>query len=384
MRIVKMRTGENMINPFQFGKVVRDKQFCNRQRELRDLAITIKSGNSLWLYSPRRLGKTSLVVNTFSHIKEVKTIYFDLFNIRDSREFATKYLNTLTHELFTWKQGVTSILKNLSGHLKMITPTVSLDTMGNPSIGIDIKSNEVSQTLESILELPQKLNYSKPICIAFDEFQEVERLDPFLKNIMRSVFQHQQNVSYIFLGSKESLMNTIFSDAKSPFFQFGEKMKLDPISNSELTAYINSMFRETQLKIKNKTIENILQLSECHPHYTQYAAYVAWGLINQKIQQDENFKQIWLSRIIESQSDAFRTIFEQLNANQRKVLYALSDIDDQSILSKETMIKYDLPPKSTVNTALNSLLHKTLILKSIGSYRFENPIFKIWINKLYD
>ncbi len=379
-----MRTGENMINPFQFGKVVRDKQFCNRQRELRDLAATIKSGNSLWLYSPRRLGKTSLVVNTFSQIKEVKTIYFDLFNIRDSREFATKYLNTLTHELFTWKLDVTSILKKLSGHLKMITPTVSLDTMGNPSIGIDIKSNEVSQTIESILELPQKLNYSKPICIAFDEFQEVERLDPFLKNIMRSVFQHQQNVSYIFLGSKESLMNTIFSDAKSPFFQFGEKMKLDPISNSELTAYIKSMFKETQLKIKNETIENILQLSGCHPHYTQYAAYVAWGLINQKIQQDENFKQIWLSRIIESQSDAFRTIFEQLNANQRKVLYTLSDIDDQSILSKETMTKYDLPPKSTVNTALNSLLHKTLILKSIGSYRFENPIFKIWINKLYD
>lgn len=379
-----MRTGGSMVNPFQFGKVVRDKQFCNRQRELHDLISAIKSGNSLWLYSPRRFGKTSLVVNAFSGIQNVKTVYFDLFNIRDTREFAIKYLNVLTHELFTRKYSLTSILKKLSTYLKNITPTVSLDAIGNPSIGIEVKPKELQQTIESILELPQKLNYPKPICIAFDEFQEVERLDPFLKNIMRSVFQHQQNVSYIFLGSKESLMNAIFSEVKSPFFQFGDKMNLDPISNSDLTSYIKLMFNETKLPIQNSTIENILQLSECHPHYTQYAAYVAWDLIFQDIPQNDNFKDIWLSRIIESQSDAFRTIYEQLNANQRKIVYAISDLDGQSILSNDTMIKYDLPPKSTINTALNSLLQKTLILRSNGSYKFENPIFKIWINKLYD
>jgi AAA+ ATPase superfamily predicted ATPase len=373
-----------MVNPFQFGKVVRDKQFCNRQRELRELTAAIKSGNSIWLYSPRRFGKTSLVINTFFKIKEIKTIYFDLFNLRDQKEFATKYLNVLTHELFTRKHNVTSILKQLSGYLKNVTPIVTLDAMGNPSIGIDIKPKAISQTIESILELPQKLNYPNPICIAFDEFQEVERLDPFLKNIMRSVFQHQQNVSYIFLGSKESLMNAIFSDVKSPFFQFGDKMNLDPIPSSDLTSYIKLMLNETKLTIQNSTIENILQLSECHPHYTQYAAYVAWGLIFQDIPQNDNFKDIWLSRIIESQSDAFRTIYEQLNANQRKVLYTLSDLNGQSILSNNTMIKYDLPPKSTINTALNSLLQKTLILRSNGSYKFENPIFKIWINGLYD
>jgi hypothetical protein len=133
-------------------------------------------------------------------------------------------------------------------------------------------------------------------------------------------------VSYIFLGSKESLMNAIFSEVKSPFFQFGDKMNLDPISSSDLTSYIKLMFNETKLTIQNSTIENILQLSECHPHYTQYAAYVAWDLAFQDIPQNDNFKDMWLSRIIESQSDAFRTIYEQLNANQRKVLYALDQI----------------------------------------------------------
>lgn len=373
-----------MNNPFQFGRVVRDKQFCNRQRELRDLIASIKGGNSLWLYSPRRYGKTSLVVNAFSQIEEVKTIYFDLFNIRDTKEFATKYLNVLARDLFTLKHDITSVLKKLSEYLKNITPTVSLDVMGQPSIGIEIKPKEISQTIESILELPQKINFPQPICIAFDEFQEVERLDPFLKNIMRSIFQHQQNVSYIFLGSKESLMKAIFSEAKSPFFQFGEKMNLDPISSIDLALFIHTMFKETKLMIKQETINNILKVSDCHPHYTQYLAYVAWDLINQKIPQDDNFEQIWLDRIIQSQSDAFRTIFEQLNANQRKVLFALSNREMQNILSNDTMQKYGLPPKSTITTTLNSLLQKTLILRSNSAYKFENPIFRIWMNGLYD
>jgi len=373
-----------MINPFQFGKVVKDKNFCNRQKELWDLTSAIRGGNSLWLYSPRRFGKTALVVKAFSVIEEVKIIYFDLFFMRDMNEFATKYLNVLAGELFTWKQGVTSVLKKISQHLKNVTPTVSLDAMGNPSVGIDIKPNELRQTIELILNLPQKMNYPKPICIAFDEFQEIERIDSFLKNIMRSVFQHQQNVSYIFLGSKESLMNAIFSDAKSPFFQFGDKMKIVAIAEIELVSYIKLMFKETKLEIYDDTINDIMQLSECHPHYTQYAAYVAWHLIFQEIPQDDEFKQIWLSRILESQSDALRTIYEQLNTNQRKVLYAISDSEEQSILANDTMLKYDLPPKSTINTTLKSLIHKTLILKSNNSYNFENPIFKIWINNLYN
>lgn len=373
-----------MVNPFLFGKVVKDKNFCNRTQEINYIKSLIRSGNSLWLYSPRRFGKTSLILKTFSEIDEIKTIYFDIFQIRDSKEFAVKYLNVLTQELFTWKQGVSSVLKKISHHLKNVTPTVSLDQWGNPTVGVDIKPNKLKQTIESILSLPQELKYKQKICIAFDEFQEIERIDPFLKNLMRSIFQHQQNINYIFLGSKESLMNEIFSDPKSPFFQFGDKMSIDKISREDLSAYIKKMFRETKLIIKDDTIAEILKVSECHPHYTQYIAFIVWNLIYEEVPQNTNFTNLWLARTIESQSDMLRTIFDQLNTNQRKILYALSDINGESILANDTRLKYDLPPKSTIITALKSLLHKSLILKAGNEYSFENPIFKIWINQLYD
>lgn len=39
------------------------------------------------------------------------------------------------------------------------------------------------------------------ICIAFDEFQEIERIDPFIINWMRTAFQNHKHVTYAFLGS---------------------------------------------------------------------------------------------------------------------------------------------------------------------------------------
>ncbi|MFC1898008.1 ATP-binding protein [Candidatus Cloacimonadota bacterium] len=371
-----------MENPFQFGRIVKGQQFCNRKHELRELKVAVTSGNSIWLYSPHRTGKTSLIKNAISQIKEIKIIYVDFFKIRDEIELVEKLLNIYSNELLNSKNGIASLLTQLSNHLKNVS--VSLDAKGTPIIGINPKTEERAETLKSILELPESINHSKQICIAFDEFQEIDRLDPMIKNIMNSVFLEQKKVNYIFLGSKESSMKAIFSEAKFSFFQYTDEMKISPISSIDLALFIHSMFKESKLKIDQKTISNILKISECHPHYTQYAAYVAWNLIYQKIPQDDKFLEILLSRIIESQTHLFRTIYDQLNTNQRKVLCAVSDAKMQNILSNATMLKFELPSKSTVTTALNSLLQKNLILRTNGFYKFENPIFKIWINKLYD
>jgi len=50
-----------MKNPFQYGGIVEGAAFCNRQKELADLKAAVESSEKLFLYSERRLGKTSLV-----------------------------------------------------------------------------------------------------------------------------------------------------------------------------------------------------------------------------------------------------------------------------------------------------------------------------------
>ena len=50
-----------MRNPFQYGGVVSGESFCNRTKEAADLRRAVENAEKLFVYSERRLGKTSLV-----------------------------------------------------------------------------------------------------------------------------------------------------------------------------------------------------------------------------------------------------------------------------------------------------------------------------------
>ena len=49
------------INPFKYGNVVLGNDFCNRSKEQKEILSAIKNGDKIFIYSERRLGKTSLI-----------------------------------------------------------------------------------------------------------------------------------------------------------------------------------------------------------------------------------------------------------------------------------------------------------------------------------
>ena len=48
-----------MANPFRFGQVVSGELFCNRKSEISQITHNLAGGQSIVLYSPRRYGKIS-------------------------------------------------------------------------------------------------------------------------------------------------------------------------------------------------------------------------------------------------------------------------------------------------------------------------------------
>ncbi len=76
-----------MRNPFQYGNVVGEEAFCNRKKELSDLRRAMENGEKLFLYSERRLGKTSLVKLALQKLPKSKFVraYVDLLPRRGRR-----------------------------------------------------------------------------------------------------------------------------------------------------------------------------------------------------------------------------------------------------------------------------------------------------------
>jgi AAA+ ATPase superfamily predicted ATPase len=369
-------------NPFQFGVVIEDNAFCNRKAEIEFLKNQISNAYSTWLFSPRRFGKTSLVEKVFRETKSAICIFVDLYNIKSVDDFSRKYSEIIAKELFNWKDDVRKLTKKLADNFKKLSPSVSFDEFGNPGFKLNINKIEKQADIETILEIPNRIQAQrkKHICIAFDEFQEIKRIDPFLLNWMRSSFQRHTNISYIFLGSKQSMMDDIFASTHSPFYEFAVKMNLSVISHNDLSGFIKEKFEDHNLKITQNTINAILSKSDCQPHYTQFFASVVFELISKGMNQEQdNFTQSWLNKVMHSQIDIFQDIFDQLTNTQRTVLQALSKLNDLGIYSDEARSRYKLPVSSSLTEALKALQKKALIYKEDEIYKFANPVMKEWV-----
>lgn len=373
----------NTKNPFRFGQLVSGDDFCNRQTELKDIKKTIANNYSFWIYSPRRFGKTSLILKAFDELPNVKTIYIDLYNVDSLHAFAEKYSQAVLKKLFNWKSGVKNAGKKLAGFFKHITPKISFDTMGNPTISFEPNTPVDKTDIDNILDIAEKMAAEQNIqvCIAFDEFQEINRIEPFLINQMRSAFQTHQNTSYVFLGSKQSLMETIFADTNSPFYEFGTKMPIKEISREDWLGFIKGKFEQTGLTISTETIDTIIDKSGGHPHFTQYFASVVWEFMKEGFDpEDPGFASAWMDRIIAGQSIVFQNLYDQLNKNQRKVLRAIALLEpEEQLFSAACRKRYGLPASSTLSVTLSALLKKDLLHKNNGDYNILNPVLKEWL-----
>lgn len=371
-------------NPFVFGRIVNKNNFCNRKQEKAELKKNILNSYSVWLFAPRRYGKSSLIRSVFAELPQVKTIYFDLYNIQSLDDFCRKYSNILARELFDWKDDVKTITKQLQHFFKNLYPKVSFDESGTPSLSIEQHKIDRQVDVEEIINIPEKIarNKKQKICIAFDEFQEIERIDKFLINWMRSAFQQQEHVSYVFSGSKQALMQSIFSSVNSPFYEYAVKMDIGLINRSEWKLFIKAKFKGVDIIIKEKAIDEILDKSKCHPHFTQFFASVVYDFIIEGFDQEaDDFAKLWMDSIIRSQSVVFQNIYDMLNNNQRKVLTALAN-NSHEIFSEAIRNRYDLPTSSSLNTTLNGLISKDIILKESNRYLISNPVFNEWIRLL--
>jgi len=376
---------QHIKNPFSFGSIVKNEKFCNRKEELYQLKKHIKDNYSVWLFSPRRYGKSSLVHKMLED-ESITGIYFDFYNVRSVDDFCKKYADTIAKQLFSWDQEISTIVKKIGSYFSNLKSSVSFDEFGHPSFRIEKLDITDQKDVETILNVPNEIakNSKKPICIAFDEFQEINRIDPFLINWMRSAFQNHEKISYVFLGSQQSLMEDIFSSDYSPFYEFAEKMNLRAIKAKEWEVFIKQKFEENDLLIKQKQIDTILEKSGGHPHFTQYFSSAVFDLIREGLDQNrEDFTEIWMGRILQSQSLFFQDIYDQLTNIQRQVLTTLAVIKPKDeLFSSASRMKYQLPTSSSILRAIQAMSKRNIIIKADTRYSIINPIFKEWLIRL--
>ena len=348
------------MNPFKFGSIVKDDFFTDRRVELQHIKSMLNSENHLILISPRRFGKTSLVVKAVNESGR-KYIMINMQSVVSVENLATRLLKEI-FRLYKFEK-IKYLLRNFR-----VVPTVSVNPMTD---GVEVAFQPTVDDrvlIEDAFDLLQNVaTEDDRIIVVFDEFQEIKSIDNSLDRLLRSILQLHRNINYIFLGSQESMMREIFEKKKSPFFHFGQLMSLDKIPYDDFKCYLCE--RLNFLSGADEICDKILEFTQCHPYYTQQLASQVWEIGKQGVVVDDVVNAA-IVRLLEFHDLNFERIWLNFNNTDKRILQWLSKGNKPYALMGVA--------QSTISSSLKRMLRDGYLIKP-AEYELEDPFFRNWI-----
>jgi hypothetical protein len=290
--------------------------------------------------------------------------------------FAAAIIQQTSSRMEEWMSTARKFLSKL-----MTKVSFSPDSIQEYSLSFEFPVKEESET--DILQLPERIAQNKDvrIVICIDEFQQVAEFQDSItfQKKLRSVWQHQQNVSYCLFGSKRHLMTDIFSDSEKPFYKFGDMMFLKKIPTEEWISFICRKFRETGKTISEKQAEKICRITENLSSYVQHLSWIVWYKAKPVV--EDKMVDAAVAELLEQNKVFFQREVEGLTELQLNLLKAVANGVDTGFGKKDVIRKYRLESSANVQGIKKSLIKKDLIDVDDTLITFNDPIFKLWIRR---
>ena len=368
--------------PFAFGGAVTGDNFTDREKETKRLSANFKYGINTILISPRRWGKTSLVKKTIEEVKsdETRIVYIDIFACRTPEEFLTRFAENIVRQTSSkteeWVETIKSFLLRFNPKFSMRPDMVT-------EYSLSLQFNTPKEDIEEILNLPEKIAKKKKcrIVVCIDEFQQIGEFKDSLtfQKQLRTVWQHQQSVSYCLFGSKKHLMMQIFENSHYPFYKFGDLLFLGKIPTEIWTKFIIEKFEETGKKISPAIADEISRKVDCQSNYVQQLAWILW--VNTNVEATEEELKESYGELLQHNSPLFERMIENLTAYQLNFLRAVLNGVSKEFSSQEILQTYQLGTSSNVGRIKESLLNKDLIEISNKEVSIPDPVFREWLKR---
>ncbi|MFH0799980.1 MAG: AAA family ATPase [Pseudomonadota bacterium] len=365
------------MNPFKYGRVVSAGDFCPRPVLIKQLIAFIKSGQNVVLQGERRIGKTSLIHEAARLLKNRRTLYVDLLEIKTTDDLCRRMVKSLIS--MEQKAG---LLEKIFKSLSQLRPVVSVDPLtGHPSITLDTAVSLKPDSIDGMLDLVGGIHKHKPLVVVFDEFQDILNLPDSqeILALLRSKIQFHKTLPYIFAGSVRNQMADIFTDPESPFFKSAVTMDVGPLDTSAFSGFIAGKFALGKRTIEKKLILKILSIAENIPGDVQELCGAIWETTSHKDGiSDANIGPA-LELIYSREAKGYEAGLVQLSGQQMKCLVALARMGGKSPQSSAFVHGAGLTLPASVKKALNRLIQLKIVYRHQGEYKFVNPFFKSWL-----
>ena len=375
-----------LVNPFLITGYYSPDYFCDREKELNLLKKNIGGKNNTTLISPRRLGKSGLILRLFDDLKKegnYSTLYVDIFATRNIEDFIKAISDSILKEF----PEHTSVGRKFWNFIKGIRPIIRFDQIsGLPQVEITYQNEaEKTETLRSLWQFLE--NQDKPVVIAIDEFQQIrEYPQSNMEAILRTEIQHLHNVVCIFSGSKRNMMIDIFSNTKKPFYNSTSFLNLEKIDRKVYADFINFHFLANNYTISKDDIFYILEFTEGFTYHTQKICNKLYENRKPDIVKDDIL--LVINELLNENNIQYAQIKELLTTAQWNYLIAIAKGGKiRQPTAQEFIMKYKIGTPANSRRLLKALIDKDLILENLNIkwkyYQLYDVFLKHWLIRNY-
>ncbi len=376
-------------NPFLYGRPVeRADELIDREGERADLLDSVRSGQPVMVYGPRRYGKTSLARVVEREAADgwgILTVHADLWGVSSIADVVG-----VLGRAYARVSGVFRVRRFLADLLGSVGFSVNLGQTLSVSYQGNATAEEERAALRALLEVPQRLASRAAggrVLIVLDEFGEVLNVPGEPDALMRSAFQASPDVSFLFMGSKRSLMDGLFSDRKRPFYNFGRRMELGRLPYEALGEFVEGRFEAAGGRVTPEAVDVLLDLSRGHPYRAQQLAFHVFRLARTSGEvADEETALAAKDEALDEAEPEFRAILDEMSASRRAAFVALCKEPTDEPHSRPYMRRHGIKGSGALESALGGLVASGYLEKKIAGARPEptDPLLALWIRERMD
>lgn len=371
-----------MEKAFVYGMSVGGNNFTDRIEETKRIKLDFENGVNVILISPRRMGKTSLIKKVISEIDNpmLKIVYMDIYDCRSEYDFYNRFAETI---MKSTGNHLEQVMENIKRFLVRISPKISFSPEPNSEFSVSLGITPKDYSPEEILNLPERIAKEQGVrlVVCIDEFQQIGEFTDSLtvQKRLRGVWQHHQNVSYCFFGSKKHLMENIFQNRRMPFYQFGEMLHLKCIPTVYWVPFICSRFEKYGKKIAEEYASRICQVVK---NYSSYVQQLAWNVMaeTEKEVNEECFEE-GLKALLEQNSSLFIQQTDGLTTYQLNFIRLLCKDIHSGFTTQAVSEIYPLGSKSNIDRIKKSLVDKEIITIEKDGIFLADSVFELWFKR---
>jgi len=374
-------------NPFVYGEIVPKSAFVDREAERDRLVTDLADCQKVFLISPRRYGKSSLVRQALGALSKQSVITLEVTVSAFSSYVA--FLEGYTRALASLDSRSERARSWIRDFFRGVKPELRVEagasggglTVSFPSVRTQ---RDAARLAEEVFALPARIaaRLECTLAIALDEFQAIASYNGgSVEQALRAAVQQQRRVGYVFSGSEPSLMEQMIGPRR-PFYKAGPVMRLGRIPPDVFSAFIEEKFRKSGFNPEEGFGAAIIDLSGNLPYDVQRLAHETWDDVSSRRKRGVGLEDLHatLHRLLAEQDTIFEAVWQRLTLAQRAALRAVVLERGAGVLSADVRERHRLGGASSVQKALEALQREDIVTREDdGTYAVVDSLMREWV-----